>query len=71
MCFVFLQIYLIVISFTALTVPATRHTFDHFLPFTCTAWDTAYRGWEGWVTGLPAHGVNLGGETIEEYYDTY
>lgn len=56
------ETYLIVVSLTALTVPATRHTFDHFLPFARTAWDAAYRGWERWVTCLPTHGLELGEE---------
>lgn len=56
------EIYLIVVSFTAFTVPATWHTFDHFLPFTCTTWDAAYRGWERWVACFPTHGLDLGEE---------
>lgn len=60
------EIYLIMISLAALTVPATRHAFDHFLPFSCTTRDATYRGWERWVTRLPTHGLDLAGEEIWE-----
>ena len=53
------EIYLIVVSLTALTVPATRHSFHHFLPLTRTARDTAYRCRERWVPCPPTHSLHL------------
>lgn len=53
------EIYLKVVSFTALTVPTARHPFHHFLPFTRTAREAANGGRESWVTHPPTHGLHL------------
>lgn len=51
--------YLIVVSLAALTVPAARHTFDHFLPLAGAAGDAAHRGRQRGVICLPTHGLHL------------
>ena len=53
------EVYLIVVPLTGLTVPAAGYTFNHFLPFTRTAWDAAYRWRERWVTCSPTHVLDL------------
>lgn len=51
--------YLVVVSLTALTVPAARDAFDHLLPLSGAAREAADRGRESGVARLPTHGLHL------------
>lgn len=53
------DIYLVVVAFAALTVPAARHTFDHLLPFACATRDAADGGRQRGVARLPTHVLDL------------